>query len=112
KARSTTWSSETFRLFELDEAKGVPPGSALLKLVHPDDVQRYKDLIQPAVIEGRSFDSEFRLLLPSGRVRWLHALGRPVVDEEGRTVMVRGTLRDITEQREADEHIRRLAHFD
>jgi diguanylate cyclase (GGDEF)-like protein len=25
---------------------------------------------------------------------------------------VRGTLRDITEQHEADEHIRRLAHFD
>jgi diguanylate cyclase (GGDEF)-like protein/PAS domain S-box-containing protein len=112
KARSTTWSSETFRLFELDESKGVPPGSELLKLVHPEDVQRYKDLIQPAIIEGRSFDSEFRLLLPSGKVRWLHALGRPVVDEEGRTVMVRGTLRDITEQREADEHIRRLAHFD
>jgi diguanylate cyclase (GGDEF)-like protein/PAS domain S-box-containing protein len=112
KARTTIWSRETFRLFELDETKGVPHGPELLKLVHPEDVQRYRDLIQPALIQGRSFDSEFRLQLPSGRVRWLHALGRPVVDEQGSTLMVRGTLRDITEQREADEHIRRLAHFD
>jgi diguanylate cyclase (GGDEF)-like protein/PAS domain S-box-containing protein len=112
KARTTIWSRETFRLFERDESEGVPRGPELLKLVHPEDVQRYRDLIQPALIEGRSFDSEFRLQLPSGHVRWLHALGRPVVDEQGRTLMVRGTLRDITEQREADEHIRRLAHFD
>jgi diguanylate cyclase (GGDEF)-like protein/PAS domain S-box-containing protein len=111
-ARSTTWSPETFRLFEVDEARGVPRGKELMKLIHADDVQRYQDLIRPALIEGHSFDSEFRLQLPGGRVRWLHALGRPVLDEEGRTVMVRGTLRDITEQREADEHIRHLAHFD
>src|SRR5690606_21076207 len=52
-----------------------------------------------------------RVRLPSG-VRWVHALGRPVLDEQGNTIMVRGTVRDITEQREADEHIRHLAHFD
>ena len=110
--RSTTWSAETFRLFELDAATGVPRGARLRALIHPDDLQRYNDLIRPALLEGRAFDSEFRLRFAGGRVRWLHALGRPVVDEDGRIVMVRGTLRDITEQREADEHIRRLAHFD
>ena len=111
-AHITTWSAETFRLFERDETRGVPRGEELLKLIHPDDLQGYNDLIRPALREGRSFDSEFRLLLAGGQVRWLHALGRPVLDEGGRTVMVRGTLRDITEQRETDEHIRRLAHFD
>ena len=111
-SRSTTWSSETFRLFEINEADGVPRGAELMKLIHPEDAERYNELIRPAIQEGRSFDSEFRIRLSSGNVRWLHALGRPVLDAEGRTLMVKGTLRDITEQREADEHIRRLAHFD
>ena len=110
--RSTTWSAETFELFEVDRANGVPRGAALHALIHPDDLQRYNDLIRPALLEGRAFDSEFRLRFAGGRVRWLHALGRPVVDDRGGIVMVRGTVRDITEQREADEHIRQLAHFD
>jgi diguanylate cyclase (GGDEF)-like protein len=111
-SRTTTWSSETFSLFERDPALGVPSGRELLDLIHPDDVQGYNDLIRPALREGRNFDSDLRVLLAGGRVRWLHALGRPVLDAEGRTLMVRGTLRDITEQRRADEHIRHLAHFD
>jgi diguanylate cyclase (GGDEF)-like protein len=80
--------------------------------LHPDDRERYNDVIRPALLEGHNFDSEFRITLPSGGVRWVHALGRPVRNAEGVTVMLRGTVRDITLQREADEHIRRLAHFD
>jgi diguanylate cyclase (GGDEF)-like protein/PAS domain S-box-containing protein len=111
-ARRITWSPETYRLFELDPQKAVPTGREFLQLIHPDDQQGYNELIRPALLEGRSFDSEFRVLLQSGTVRWVHALGRPVVDEQGNTVVVRGTIRDITDQREADEHIRHLAHFD
>jgi diguanylate cyclase (GGDEF)-like protein/PAS domain S-box-containing protein len=111
-ARSITWSTETYRLLGLDPENGVPVGHDFTRLVHPDDRQRYRDLICPALLEGRSFDSDFRVVLPSGEVRWLHALGRPVTDATGGTTMVRGTLRDITEQREADAHIRKLAHFD
>ena len=110
-ARSITWSPETYRLFGVDPALPVPTGREFMRRVHPEDHQRYNELIRPALLEGRSFDSEFRVALPSG-VRWVHALGRPVLDEMGRTVMVRGTVRDITDQREADEHIRHLAHFD
>lgn len=111
-SRSITWSPETFRLFDLDPESAVPAGREFLKLIHPEDRQRHSELIRPVLREGRSFDSEFRVLLRSGNVRWLHALGRPVLDDEGRTVRVRGTLRDITEQRESEEHIRHLAHFD
>jgi len=111
-ARSVTWSVETYHLLGLSPSDGVPIGRDFTRLVHPDDRQRYRELIRPALMEGRNFDSEIRVMLPSGGVRWLHALGRPVMNAEGTTSIVRGTLRDITEQREADAQIRQLAHFD
>jgi diguanylate cyclase (GGDEF)-like protein/PAS domain S-box-containing protein len=109
---SVTWSAETFRLFGLDPVKGVPTGKELGRMIHPDDHERYRELIRRALVNGHSFDTEFRVVQPSGRVRWLHALGRPVTNSDGTASLVRGTVRDITEQHEADERIRRLAHFD
>jgi diguanylate cyclase (GGDEF)-like protein/PAS domain S-box-containing protein len=111
-SKAITWSAQTFRLFGLDQEKGVPVGRDFTRLIHPDDRQGYRNQIRPAMLEGRDFDGNFRIVLPAGEVRWLHALGRPVMDLDGKTSLVRGTLRDITEQHEADEHIRRLAHFD
>jgi diguanylate cyclase (GGDEF)-like protein/PAS domain S-box-containing protein len=111
-ARSISWSEETFRLFGLAAKDGVPSGPAFMRLIHPDDQQAYREKIEPALREGRSFEAELRVVPDSGEVRWLHVLGRPVSQAGGGRAVVRGTLRDITEQREADEHIRRLAHFD
>jgi diguanylate cyclase (GGDEF)-like protein/PAS domain S-box-containing protein len=110
--RSITWSAETFRLFGLDAGRDVPVGEDFWRLIHPDDQRRYRRLIRPALSKGRNFDSEFRVVQPSGRISWLHVLGRPVINRDGRASIVRGTLRDITKQHEADEQIRRLAHFD
>jgi diguanylate cyclase (GGDEF)-like protein/PAS domain S-box-containing protein len=111
-ARSITWSAETFRLFGLDADKGVPIGNEFWRLVHPEDQPRYREMILSALLRGRNFDGEFRVVQPSGRIRWIHVLGRPETGTRGTGLIVRGTLRDITEQHEADEWIRRLAHFD
>jgi len=110
--RAITWSDETFRLFGLEAQKGVPLGKNFWRLIHPSDRRRCCELIRHAISQSRSFDSEFRVLQPSGDLRWLHVLGRPVPGSDGCGSIVRGTLRDITEQHEADERIRRLAYFD
>ena len=81
-ARSITWSAEVYRLFGLDASKGVPVGREFTRLIHPEDRQHYRKLIRPSLVEGRNLDSEFRVVLPSGGVRWLHALGRPVIERQ------------------------------
>ena len=96
--RSATFSAETYRLFGLDPSRPAPFGEEILDLLHPQDRQRYLDLVRPALYGGRAFDGEFRIVWPNGEVRWMHSMGEPVVDEQGSTTLLRGTIRDITEQ--------------
>ena len=94
--RCATWSLETYRLFNVDPALPALTGSAFLQLVHPQDQAHYLAVIRPAIYAGRSFDDHFRIVLPSGAIRWVHALGQPVIDSEGQTILLSGTFMDVS----------------
>ncbi len=102
-SRSSTWSAETYHLFGIDPARPAPTGDQFLRLVHPQDHRHYKELIRLALREGRSFNDQYRIVLPSGEVRWLHVLGQPVINAEGQTTLLRGTFMDITERQTQEE---------
>ena len=106
------WSTETFRIFELD-----PKTSVTLELItqrtHPEDRAAVQELIERVLREKTEFDLEQRLLMPGGSVKHLHVVGRPTTDEQGRFEFV-GAVTDITERKRAEEALRQtqatLAH--
>ena len=110
--RSSTWSLETYRLFGVDPAQPAPSGEQFRQLVHPEDRQHYNELMQTALREGRDFDDQFRIMLPTDEIRWMHALGQSVVNADGHTTLLRGTVMDITERKAAEEEIQQLAFYD
>ena len=103
--RCATWSLEAYRLFGIDPARPAPTGEQFLALVHPQDRQHYNELMRPALRDGRSFDDWFRIVLPTGEIRCVHALGQPDVNAEGHTTLLRGTLMDITERKAQEERL-------
>jgi diguanylate cyclase (GGDEF)-like protein/PAS domain S-box-containing protein len=78
--------------------------------VHPDDLPRMKQAMQ-AHVEGRApmFVSEHRARNRDGEWVWVRARGRAVArDAQGRVTRVAGTVRDISDRRDADRE-RRIA---
>src|SRR5205823_8432483 len=59
--------------------------------------------VQRALAEQGTFSFQHRAVLPGGRVRWLHARGRVVLDAEGTAVGMVGTSQDVTERKQLDE---------
>ncbi len=102
----TQWSEETYRIFSRDPASKAPTISELLSLIHPDDRESIREVIQNAATEGRPFDVDFRIIDPGGMLKYIYSVGQPVFGAEGKVVRFFGTLMDITERKLVEEELR------
>jgi len=97
----SAWSRELYRLMAVDPATPEDElGRASQERIHPDDRHLYEEAIAAAVAHSRPFRFEQRLVLPAGE-RLAVVTGEVTHDERGR--VVRGTVRDVTEWRKAQD---------
>lgn len=97
-----TWSDETYRIFGLKTPNGVITQAKLQERIHPEDRPLQRKMLAEALQEGRPYDVEYRILRPTGEVRFIHVRDELVRDESGRTVRMFGTVQDITERKQAE----------
>src|SRR6266403_5806750 len=67
------WSDETYRIFEYDRAV-TPTIDLVAQRVHPEDHADFQLVIERASEAASDFEHTYRLLLPDGRVKYVHAL--------------------------------------
>jgi two-component system, LuxR family, sensor kinase FixL len=100
---------------------GFPPDApvdhaTLAGSVHPDDRALREAAIQRALGNGGNYESEFRVVLADGSVRWVAARGRsPTPAADGALSRILGIAIDITAQKQvaAEAQVQReeLAHL-
>ncbi|MBE9156313.1 diguanylate cyclase [Nodosilinea sp. LEGE 06152] len=76
-----------------------------LRQIHPDDLPQ----VQASVgrqFEGNSVRREYRIVRPSGEVRWIKAHVRVVEDDQAQPRYMVGWAEDCTEHRELQAHLR------
>src|SRR5438034_4516547 len=78
----------------------------LLQLVHPEDRERMKQLVQQMFEHGGEYESEYRISRPDGSTRWILGYGSVELDERGKPAFARGVSRDITTRKLAEEELR------
>jgi PAS domain S-box-containing protein len=92
------YSQEAFRIFGLDPSKTRPTVEIFLSRVHPNDRAAIMEVIQSAIDRRSDFESDYRIILDDGTIRYIHTVGHPIMDNRGRPVEFVGTVMDITEQ--------------
>jgi len=98
------WSDETHRIFEYDRSIKSTIDSVVQR-VHPEDRTEFQKVADGASQGARDFEHTYRLLLPNGRVKHVHAIAHALQDASGHREFV-GAVTDITEQRQAEAVIR------
>jgi PAS domain S-box-containing protein len=102
-AGRVSWSDELYRLFGLEPQSRQFGFEGYLELLHPDDRELARRVIEHAYATGEPFSFDHRVLLPDDSVRWLHGRGHVVRDAAGSPVRMSGTAQDITERKQVDQ---------
>jgi len=77
----------------------------VVQRVHPEDRADFKEVINRAFVGAPNFEHAYRLLLPDGRVKHVHAIADVLEDASGNREFV-GAVTDITERNTAEGKIR------
>src|SRR6478736_8100409 len=89
------WSDELHRMHGVDPLAFEGTLAAHLGVVHPDDRERVRALMQAAVVTGQPFEDEYRVG-DDGSTRWFAMRAEPAVGTSGDVVGLRGVSQDIT----------------
>lgn len=96
-----TWLKFTGRKME-EELQGK-----WIENMHPDDVDRFKEVFEEALLEQKPFEIEFRLKRADGEYRWIVNEGRPFSNLEDNFAGFIGVCTDVTEKRQVTENLRK-----
>lgn len=112
-----TWTPQTGLVTASDTAAevfGLRPDDTFrdairdFRLVHPDDLARYRALVQRAVARGESWHCEFRIQRPrDGRIAWLEERTTVAPNPDNGMPRIAGLVWDITERKTAEQELRR-----
>jgi|GEM_PF-790028 len=80
--------------------------SLMLKIVHPEDKQKYYDHTIYAKTEKKAGQITFRIINKNGSVHWIDHVCTPAFDDQNNFIGTRGSNRDITEKRNISEKLR------
>jgi len=96
-------SEETFRVFGFDPQEGFPTRETLLRRIHPEDRNQWKENFEKSVREKVDSSDEYRIVLPDGTVKYIHTIRHPVLNDGGDAVQLVGSSVDITERKRAEQ---------
>ncbi|GAB2582577.1 hypothetical protein GCM10027066_24970 [Dyella jejuensis] len=98
------------RLYGVDpeRAQRGAPFEEFLASVHPDDLHDLRRSIDNCVATGEPLSSEYRLVRPDNRERWVLAQGRCIKDAHGKPVRFPGVSFDISGRKRTERKLQRL----
>ncbi len=106
------WSNRCNELFGLPA--GTKPGYAIyLEAIHPDDRHIIHKAMREVLSPGSSghYEIQYRAIgLNDSRERWLEEKGRVILDDAGRPARFLGTIRDITQRKQAEDALKKAKH--
>lgn len=103
---SLTWSDAVFRIFEVDRERFTPSYEAFLETIHPEDREAVNAAYSQSLATRTPYSVDHRLLMPDGRIKYVHEQCETFFAESGKPIRSLGTVQDITERKLAEQALR------
>lgn len=93
------WTKHTYLIYDLDETF-IPTLDAINFYVAEEDRVMLDTHSEAAMLQGKSYDIELRIITAKGNKKWIRVICTPVFSDYNKVIMLRGALMDITHKKE------------
>jgi diguanylate cyclase (GGDEF)-like protein/PAS domain S-box-containing protein len=107
-----TASVELCRLMGIRSQDFAGTFDAFIQLVHAEDRDRVEEALKDILTKRVPCDIDHRLVLPSGVDFTVNLQAEAVFDDQMKALSIVGTAQDITDRKQSEREIHRLAYFD
>lgn len=103
------WDEGQYQILGVDSGSfELTPGN-IQGVFHPDDLHELREAWTSFARGAKSYEAEFRIVRPSGEVRWCIGTAAASTAKDGRVIRVSGVTVDITERKQAEDRQNLLA---
>lgn len=101
---SVIWSESMYAILEIDSS--TPASSDLfLSFVHPDDLEHVTAMFRKMFVAHKPWATRYRLLMKSGKTKWVHLRFQSGFDAKGALTHFYGTIQDVTEMKKVEDEL-------
>ncbi|MEZ5347020.1 MAG: ATP-binding protein [Pyrinomonadaceae bacterium] len=86
------------------EGDEIPPAE-FVHAIHPDDLWMIEEALAKSRMDDNEYAVDCRVVRSDGNIRWVHARGKTIFDENQKPKTMTGSLREITDQKMASEEL-------
>lgn len=106
--RNEIWATEKCReLYSFTETEPLEL-DRVLERIHFEDRDAVRSALEKATESGAGYETEYRVVSPTGKVRWITSRSSVELDGNGKPIVIRGVMHDITERKEAEQETQNL----
>jgi hypothetical protein len=109
----SVWSEELYRIHEIEP--GTPISADIAQIgVHSEDIPLVNEATARGVETRSDYEHTHRIVMPDGRIKFLHVMARATRDFDGRLEYI-GAVQDVTQRMLSEEALTKsrseLAHI-
>ena len=106
--RNEVWATDKWRsLFGFTRTDRLEL-EQIVERIHPEDRDAARLALEKATEGDGSYEGEYRVVLPSGEVRWIGTRGRIEFDSCGKPIVGRSVSQEISQQKKAEQEAQNL----
>jgi putative two-component system response regulator len=105
---SMIWSKSMYAILEIDSST-LATSDLFFSFVHPDDLEQVTALFNKMFVTQDPWTTRLRLLLKSGKIKWVHLRFYSKFDTNGIPVHLYGTIQDITEMKKVEDELEKYS---
>ncbi len=100
KTMEIIWSTEMYRIFEIEDIRPEQLMDVYRKKIHPDDTGKFEEAVKKLLEDGKTYSVECRLIGNNGEIKHIRAIGETMKSKTQQKIFgIRGTVQNITKQK-------------